>query len=121
MRHRNKKAILNRPADQRKALIRNLVTSLFLHGKVKTTEAKAKALMSEAEKLITKVKGKDDMNAIRESMRIVTTEESSRNLIKFVKETKKTSGYTRNTKIGYRAGDNALMVLVELIPNEDSK
>ena len=121
MRHRNKKAILNRPADQRKALVRNLVTSLFLYGKVKTTDAKAKALASEAEQLITKVKGKDTHNAIREAMRVVTTEDSSRNLIDYAQKTDRVSGYTRSTKIGYRAGDNALMVLVELIPNGDSK
>lgn len=122
MRHRNSKAILNRPADHRKALVRNLVTSLFLYGKVKTTDAKAKALVSEAEQLITKIKGKkEDHNAIREAMRVVTTEEASRNLLDYARNTDRASGYTRSTKIGYRAGDNALMVLVELIPNGDSK
>ena len=122
MRHRIKKAILNRPADQRKALVRNLVTSLFLYGKVKTTVAKAKALASEAEHLITKIKNqKEDHNAIKEAMRVVTTEASSRNLIEYAQKSDRNSGYTRSTKIGYRAGDNALMVLVELIPNEDTK
>jgi large subunit ribosomal protein L17 len=119
MRHRNKKAILNRPADQRKALVRNLITSLFLTGKVTTTEAKARALSSAAEKLITKVKRKtatnDNMNAIRELTRVIFTEESSRKALDFVKNTEKVSGYTRLTKVGFRPGDNALKIQVELI------
>lgn len=115
MRHRNKKAILNRPADQRKALVRNLVGSLFLYGKVKTTDAKAKALVSAAEKLITKIKGKDDMNAIRELKKVIFTEASSKKALNYAKATPKTSGFTRTTKVGMRAGDNALLMQVELI------
>jgi large subunit ribosomal protein L17 len=115
MRHRKKSALLNRPADQRKALIRNLITSLFLYGKVQTTEAKAKALQSAAEKLITKVKGQDDVNAIRAAMQTVYTEEASKALVAYAKKTDKNSGFTRATRIGYRDGDNALKVQVELI------
>jgi large subunit ribosomal protein L17 len=119
MRHRNKKAILNRPADQRKAMVRNLVTSLFLYGKVKTTGARAKVLSSEAEKLITKTKkriaAKDEMNAIRFINQTIFTEDSAKNLMAYAGKTKKTSGFTRATKIGFRAGDNALLVQVELI------
>lgn len=115
MRHRNKKATLNKPADQRKAMVRNLITSLFLTGIVKTTDAKAKVLASEAEKLITKIKGKDSMNAIRDLKKVIFTEESSRKALDYVQKTKKTSGFTRITKIGYRAGDSALLMQVELI------
>jgi large subunit ribosomal protein L17 len=115
MRHRNTKATLNRPADQRKALIRNLVSSLFLYGKVKTTDAKAKALVSAVEKLITKVRKKDDMNAIRELKKVIYTEESSIKAISYIKELKLESGFTRITKVGLRAGDNALLMQVELI------
>ncbi|HEY5713791.1 MAG TPA: 50S ribosomal protein L17 [Candidatus Gracilibacteria bacterium] len=118
MRHRKNSAILNRPADQRKALIRNLITSLFLYGKVQTTEAKAKALQPAAEKLITKVKSQDDMNAIRSAMQVVYTEDASKALLAYAKKTTKTSGFTRVTRIGYRAGDNALKVQVELITDE---
>lgn len=114
MRHRNTKAILNRPADQRKALIRNLISSLFLYGKVKTTDAKAKALASAAEKLITKVRGKDDMNAIRELNKVIFTEESSKKALAFVKGLERASGFTRTVKVGMRAGDNALLMQVEL-------
>lgn len=115
MRHRKKSFLLNRPADQRKALVRNLLTSLFLYGKVKTTDAKARALKGEADKLIAQVKEKDDMNAIRTSMQTVFTQEASRRLVAYAKGTEKNSGFTRSTKIGYRSGDNALMVQVELI------
>ncbi|PID70563.1 50S ribosomal protein L17 [bacterium DOLZORAL124_38_8] len=119
MRHRNKKRILNRPADQRKALMRSLVTALFENGSIRTTEAKAKALVSAAEKLITKVKGKvnkdEQFNAIRDSKQVVFTETASRNLLDYVGKTKKQSGFTRLTRIKYRAGDNALLVQVDLI------
>lgn len=115
MRHRNKKAILNKPADQRKAMVRNLITSLFLTGVVKTTNARAKALSSEAEKLITRIKEKDSMNAIRELKKVVFTEDASRKALDYVQKTKKNSGFTRITKIGHRAGDNSLLMQVELI------
>ena len=118
MRHRNKKAILNRPADQRKALIRNLLTSLFLSGKVKTTEAKAKALTVEANKLIAKVKSQNNFNAIRSLKQVIFTEESAKKAIEFISTQKaKTSGFTRLTKVGMRAGDNACLAQVELIAN----
>ncbi len=118
MRHRVKKHILNRPADQRKALVRNLVTSLFLYGKVKTTESKARALKSEAEKLITAVKRQpEDRNAIRMLTKTIFTEEASKKALAYIKGTEKISGYTRATKLGYRAGDNALLVQVELLPH----
>ncbi len=115
MRHRNTKAILNRPADQRKALVRNLLTSLFLNGKIKTTEAKAKAVSSEAEKLITKVKGKDDMSAIRALKQVIFTKEASVKALEYARKTSKTSGFTRVNKVGVRAGDAATMAQVELI------
>ena len=115
MRHRNKKAILNRPADQRKAMVRNLITSLFLYGKVKTTDAKAKALASQAEKLISKVKSKDAMNGIRDLKQVIFTKESSEKALEYAQNTQKDSGFTRCTKIGFRAGDNATLVQVELI------
>jgi len=117
MRHRNTKATLNKPADQRKAMIRNLLTSLFLYGKVETTDAKAKALATEADKLIALVKRqKEDFNAIRELKRVLFTDDSSKNALSYATKTTKTSGFTRSTKIRMRSGDNALMVQVELIP-----
>ena len=116
MRHRNNKATLNRPADQRKALVRSLITSLFLYGHVTTTDAKAKALQSEAEKLITLTKGKEtEFNKIRELNRVIFTEESSIKALSYIAASQKTSGFTRATKVRFRAGDNALLMKVELI------
>lgn len=116
MRHRNSKAILNRPADQRKALVRNLLTNLFEHGTIKTTEAKAKEVAREAEKLITKIKGRDEAhNAVRDLKQVIFTEKASKKALEYAGKSQKTSGFTRCTKLGFRAGDNALLVQVELI------
>ena len=115
MRHRNTKATLNKPADQRKAMVRNLLTSLFLNGKIKTTNARAKVVASEAEKLITKVKSKEDMNAIRDLKQVIFTEASSKKALEYARSSKKVSGFTRTVKVGQRAGDNALMMQIELI------
>ncbi len=122
MRHRNKKPILNRPLDQRKSLIRNLLTSLFLYGKVETTHARAKALISEAEKLISRVKHqKEEFNSLRELQRILYTEESSRKAWEYISASHKTSGFLRSVKNGTRAGDGASLVHVQLIFDSKSK
>lgn len=120
MRHRVKKATLNKPADVRKAMMRNLLTSLFEHGYVQTTDAKARALSAAAEKLITLVKRqKEDFNAIRELKKVIFTESSSRKAMEYIKSSNdKTSGYVRETKIRMRAGDGALIVQVGLISND---
>ncbi len=116
MRHRNNKAILNRPADQRKAMVRNLLTSLFENGKVETTDSRAKALASESEKLITKIKSREHKyNAIRDLKQVIFTESASKKALAYAEGTKKTSGFTRQTKTRVRAGDASNMVLVELI------
>lgn len=66
MRHQKKRHKLNRPADQRRALLRTLTTQVLKYGRVTTTEAKAKAVKSEVEKMITLAKrGKEDLNARR--------------------------------------------------------
>ena len=116
MRHRNTKASLNKPADQRRAMVRSLVTALFLYGKVQTTDARAKALVSEAEKLITKAKRQpESFNSIRAFEQVLYQEEASRKAMEYIQKTKKTSGFTRSTKIKHRAGDSALLVQVDLI------
>ncbi len=119
MRHRSGKATLNRPADQRKAMLRNLMTSLFSEGSVKTTNARAKVLQAEGEKLITLIKRSltknEEFNAIRDVKQILFTEASQRAALEFAKNTKKTSGFTRATKIGIRDGDAALILKVDLI------
>jgi large subunit ribosomal protein L17 len=119
MRHRNAKATLNRPADQRKAMLRSLVTSLFEEGSVKTTNARAKVLQADAEKLITLIKRSlaknEEFNAIRDVKQILFTEPSQRAAIEFAKNSNKTSGFTRVTRVGVRDGDAALIMQVDLI------
>jgi large subunit ribosomal protein L17 len=119
MRHRSGKATLNRPADQRKAMLRSLVTSLFQEGSVKTTDAKAKVLQADAEKLITLIKRSlaknEEFNAIRDVKQVLFTESAQRAAIEFAKQTKKTSGFIRVTRIGMRDGDAALIMQVDLI------
>jgi large subunit ribosomal protein L17 len=119
MRHRSGKATLNRPADQRKAMLRNLMTSLFLEGSVKTTNAKAKVLQAEGEKLVTLLRRSlsknEEFNAIRDAKQVLFTEASQRAAVEFAKNTKKTSGFTRATRIGLRDGDAALIMQVDLI------
>ncbi len=119
MRHRSGKATLNRPADQRKAMLRNLMTSLFLEGSVKTTDAKAKVLQAEGEKLLTLIKRSleknEEFNAIRDIKQVLFTKASQTAALEFAKKTKKTSGFTRATRIGVRDGDGALIMQVDLI------
>jgi large subunit ribosomal protein L17 len=123
MRHRNTKAKLNKPADIRRAMMRNLMTSLFLYGKVQTTDARAKALISDAEKLISRVKRQAEvLNKIRELNRVLFTENSCKKALDFVQKTPKTSGFTRKTRIKQRVGDGATLIQVDLIvENSDKK
>lgn len=66
MRHKKKRHRLNRPADQRRALLRTLTTQVLKHGRITTTEAKAKAVKAEVERMITLAKrGTDDLSARR--------------------------------------------------------
>ncbi len=120
MRHRVRKHLKFKKKDfsHRKAMQRNLLTSFFLHKQIKTTEKKAKFIVPMIDKLINTVNTKDEMNAIRYVMEYLFTKESSLELFKNVApkyKWKKTSGFTRITPIKYRDGDNAKIVLLELI------
>jgi len=116
MRHNNKKATLNRPADQRRAMMRNLLTSLFTEGSIKTTDARGKALAEATDELVTRVrKQKEVYNKVRAVKQILFTDASQKRALAFIDSTKKTSGFTRRAKVGHRAGDNALMVQIELV------
>lgn len=120
MRHRVKKYLKfnNKTFAHRDAMKRNLVTDLFLHKSIKTTEKKAKSIISMVDKLINVVNTKDEMNAIRFTNTIIYTKESSLELFKKVApkyKGKKLSGFTRITPIKYRDWDNAKIVLLELI------
>ncbi len=120
MRHRVKKHLKfnNKSFAHRDAMKRNLVTSLFIHKSIKTTEKKAKSIIPMIDKLINVVNTKDEMNAIRIANAVIYTKESSLELFKNVApkyKWDKTSGFTRITPIKYRDGDNAKLVKLELI------
>lgn len=116
MRHQKKKATLGRESAQRKALMRSLADSLLLHGKIKTTEAKAKALRSVVEPLITKAK-KGTLNARREAIKVLYTDAAVKKLMDEIgpKYKERQGGYTRIVKLGQRPNDGAPMVRMELV------
>lgn len=115
MRKRNKGRILSRPKNQRKALLRNLANSLFLHGKITTTEAKAKELRPVAEKFITRAKDNKAHN-----QRVLRVDLNVPVVKKLVDEIaplylSRQGGYTRITKLGPRKSDGARMAVIELV------
>ncbi|MGA1869089.1 MAG: 50S ribosomal protein L17 [bacterium] len=121
MRHKIDGRQLGRNTGARKALFCNLVTSLFEHDKIVTTHAKAKEARRVAEKLITKAK-KNSVHARRQIARIVKKKDVVKRLFDDIVSRLKDSnngGYTRIVKIGYRKGDNAPLVLLEIIDPSD--
>lgn len=120
MRHKVRKHLKfnNKTYAHRNAMQRNLVTSLFLHKGITTTEKKAKSIIPMIDKLINAVNTKDEMNAIRYVMTYVFTETASKELFQHIApkyKGKQSSGFTRITPIKYRDGDNAKLVSLELI------
>ncbi len=119
MRHRVKKvAQLGRQPDHRQLLLRNLATSLVLHGKIQTTAAKATAVQPLIERLIARVvRGKEPREVIRYLKTVLLTEQAQKKAFpEFAKRyAERKGGYTRITPIGARAGDNAPKVQLELI------
>ncbi|MCZ4499009.1 MAG: ribosomal protein [Marmoricola sp.] len=103
------------PAHQR-LILSNLATSLFEHGRITTTEAKARTLRPLAEKLITKAK-KGDLHNRREVLKVVRSKSVVHTLFADIAPTfaERPGGYTRITKLGPRKGDNAPMAVIELV------
>ena len=105
----------SRKKSQREALKKSLARSLFLHGKMKTTEAKAKEISSYAQKMITKGK-KNDISSRR-----ILAKYFSKDLVKKLvdeiapKYKERKGGYVRIIKLGPRKSDGAKMAIIELI------
>ncbi len=116
MRHLKKGRKLNCTASHRKAMLRNIVTDLFRHGKITTTEAKAKELIRWADKLITLAK-KGDLHSRRQVLSYVKSQDVGKKLFEIVapRFQNRNGGYTRILKIGQRIGDGAEISLVELV------
>ena len=103
------------PAHQR-LIVANLASQLFEHGRITTTEAKARVLRPVAEKLITKAK-RGDLHNRREVLKTVRDKSVVHTLFTEIAPTfaERPGGYTRITKIGPRKGDNAPMAVIELV------
>ena len=113
-----------RNADHRKAMLRNMATSVILYGKVETTEAKAKDMRSVVDELITLGK-KGDLAARRQAAayirNVVADDKTGQTVVQKLfdevapKYADRKGGYTRIVKIGQRKGDGAMEVLLELV------
>jgi large subunit ribosomal protein L17 len=122
MRHRVAGRKLGRNTSQRTALARSLVTELFRHDRISTTEAKARFMRSEAEHLITMAKqglaeGGNAVHARRLAARVITDPDVTKRLFDEVapRFTERPGGYTRLVKVGPRLGDGAPMAVLELV------
>ena len=103
------------PAHER-LMLRNMATSLFKHGKITTTETKAKRLRPLAERLVTFAK-RGDLAARRRVLQSITDKSVVHTLFTDIapQVADRQGGYTRITKLGYRKGDNAPLALIELV------
>jgi large subunit ribosomal protein L17 len=103
-------------AAHQQHMLANLATALFEHGKITTTEARARRLRPVAERLITFAK-RGDLHARRQVLTVVTDKTVVKTLFDEIGPSYATrhGGYTRITKIGPRKGDNAAMAVIELV------
>jgi large subunit ribosomal protein L17 len=105
-----------RRSDHRRAMLRNLVTSMILAEKIETTEAKAKQIRSITEKMITLGK-RGDLHARRQALSYLLDENAVTKLFEEIapRYEERQGGYTRILKIGPRRGDAAPMAILELV------
>ncbi len=115
MRHLKAGRKLNRTAAHRKALFRNLVTSLIEHEQVRTTDAKAKELRRIADRMVTLGK-RGTLHARRQALSYIRSETVVKKLFDEVagRFRERAGGYTRIVKLGHRHGDAAAMSVIEL-------
>jgi large subunit ribosomal protein L17 len=119
MRHRKSGVKLNRTSSHRDAMFRNMVTSLFKHERIRTTDAKAKELRRWADHLVTLAK-RGDLHARRQALSIVREKAVVHKLFEEVQEKfgSRKGGYTRVIKLGHRPGDAAKVSMIELVLEE---
>ena len=121
MRHNKKFNHLGRTADHRKAMLANLAISLIMHKRITTTVAKAKALKTYVEPLITRSKD-DTTNSRRVVFRYLQNKEALKELFGVIsaKVADRPGGYTRIIKLGFRQGDAAQMCFIELVDFDEN-
>jgi large subunit ribosomal protein L17 len=119
MRHRKAGRNLSRETSHRQAMLRNMVTSLFRHEQLETTDAKAKELRPIAEKMITLAK-RGDLHARRQALATLRDKAVTHRLFEEVKDRylDRQGGYVRIVKKEYRKGDGAPVSIVQLIAEE---
>lgn len=107
---------LGRSSAHRDLMLRNMVTSLLEHGKIKTTETRAKEVRKIAEKMISLGK-RGDLHSKRQALSYLTSETVVKNLFDEIapKYQERNGGYTRIIKLSPRRGDNAPMAMIELL------
>ena len=119
MRHRFGYKKLNRTSEHRKALIKNMLNNLIKYEQIITTLPKAKVLKPQADKIITLGKKKNLQN----TKRLVSKLQDKTNANKVIKTLskryeKRSGGYTRIVKAGFRYGDNAPLAVIELVDRD---
>ena len=107
---------LGKPTDQRKAMLRAMVTYLLENGQIKTTLARAKEVAPLTEKMITLAK-KNDLAAYRQALSFITKEDVAHKLFTELnqKYISRYGGYTRIVRMGPRKGDAAEMAIIQLV------
>lgn len=128
MRHNVAGKRLGRDMGHRKALRRNLINDLYTHGRIKTTEAKARAIRGEAEKLITIAKraiaSGDNMRQVNARRTLLARLGNNKAAVAKIfdelapRYEDRPGGYTRILKLGMRHGDAARMAMIELVEDE---
>jgi large subunit ribosomal protein L17 len=115
MRHGCRIPKLGKPADQRKALLRSLTTQLIRHGRITTTKARAQAVRSQADKMITLAKD-GSLASRRKALGYIYDKQLVHALFDQVKErySDRNGGYTRIIRTVRRRGDNAELAIIEL-------
>lgn len=122
MRHQVRGRHLGRSSDHRQALFKNLITELFKHGQIETTEAKAKAIRADAEHLITIAKrGRAGRITEVHARRLLRSRLNDPDVVAVIYDefasryVDRPGGYTRIFKMGHRKGDGADMAMIELV------
>ena len=122
MRHRKAGNQLGRNTSHRRAMLRNMVTSLFKYEQIETTDAKAKAMRPIAEKMITLAK-RGDLHARRQALSYMQDKEVTHRLFDELKGrlSSREGGYLRIVKKGFRKGDGASISVVQLLSNDEGE
>ncbi|KQC10332.1 MAG: 50S ribosomal protein L17 [Smithella sp. SDB] len=122
MHHGKTGSKLGRSSSHKEAMLRNMVTSVIKHERIRTTDSKAKELRKVAEKMITLGK-KGSLHARRQALAVVRDKDMVGKLFGELAERyrNRAGGYTRIVKAGYRFGDNAPVSILEFISDEKKK